>query len=64
MLRYLAAHAETSPNLVAHVLADPSVTFEIFSAVASTAFRGTARPDYAKQIERIRRILADENGSG
>lgn len=64
MLRYLAAHTDTSPDLVAHVLAHATVTFEIFSAVASTAFRGTARPDYARQIERIRRILADENGSG
>jgi HTH-type transcriptional regulator, competence development regulator len=64
MLRYLAAHTDTRPDLVAHALADPSVTFEVFSAVASTAFRGTGRPDYAKQIERIRRILADENGNG
>ena len=64
MLRFLAAHTETRADLVAHVIADPTVTFEIFTAVASTAFRGTARPDYAKQIERIRKILADENGGG
>ena len=64
MLRYLAVHTETHPDLVAHVLSDRTVTFELFTAAASTAFRGTARPDYAKLIERIRRILADENGGG
>jgi HTH-type transcriptional regulator, competence development regulator len=64
MLRYVAEYIETRADLVSHVLADPTVTFETFTAVASTAFRGTARPDYGKQIERIRRILADENGGG
>jgi transcriptional regulator with XRE-family HTH domain len=64
MLRYLAAHGETRADLVAHVMADPAVTFEEFAGVAITNFRGTVRPDYAKQIERVRRILADQNGNG
>lgn len=64
MLRYLASHGETRADLVAHVMADPTVTFQEFTAVAITNFRGTVRPDYAKQIERIRRILADQNGNG
>jgi transcriptional regulator with XRE-family HTH domain len=64
MLRYLAQHRETDAALVKHVLGDPSVTFEIFASVAGAAFRGTARPDYAKLIERTKRILSEENGGG
>ena len=64
MLRYLAQHRETDAALVRHVLVDPSVTFEIFASVAGAAFRGTARPDYAKLIERTKRILSEENGGG
>jgi transcriptional regulator with XRE-family HTH domain len=64
MLRYLAAHTEVEPGLVAHVRQDPTVTYEIFAATASTAYRGTARPDYATRIARVRRILNDEDGGG
>jgi HTH-type transcriptional regulator, competence development regulator len=64
MLRFLAAHSETRADLVAYVMADSSATFQEFTAVASTNFRGTARPDYAKQFERIRRIMSDEGGNG
>ncbi len=64
MIRYLAAHADTDAALVAHVLTDPTVTYEIFASVAGAAFRGTARPDYPKLIERVRRILNEEDGRG
>jgi len=64
MLRYLAQHRAIDPVLVKHVLADPTVTFDVFASVAGAAFRGSARPDYAKLIERTRRILNEENGSG
>ena len=64
MLRYLAAHPEVDPGLAEHVLTDPTITFEEFSAAAGMAFRGTVRPEYSKLIERIRRILKEENGNG
>ena len=64
MLRYLARHTETDSTLVALVLKDPTISYEIFASAASAAFRGSARPDYAKLIERVRRILAEENGNG
>jgi transcriptional regulator with XRE-family HTH domain len=64
MLRYVAAHSETDAGFVAHVRQDPTVTYEIFAAAASAAFRGTARPDYATRIERVRRILNQEDGGG
>src|SRR5216683_1200073 len=63
MLRYLAEHPNVDPGLVAHALADATVTIEEFSSVAGVAFRGTGRPDYPKLIERVRRILLEENGN-
>jgi len=64
MLRYLAKHAETDAALVTHVLKDPTITYEIFTSVAGAAFRGSARPDYPKLIERVRKILDEETGHG
>jgi transcriptional regulator with XRE-family HTH domain len=64
MLRYLAEHPQVEPGLVAHALADPTVSYEEFSSVAGVAFRGTGRPDYPKLVERVRRILREENGNG
>ena len=64
MLRYLAEHTETDAALVAHVLKDPTVSYQIFASVAGAAFRGTVRPDYPKLIERVRKILDEENRGG
>lgn len=64
MLRYLAEHPQVDPGLIEHTLTDPSITIEEFSAAAGMAFRGTGRPEYPKLIERIRRILKEENGDG
>jgi HTH-type transcriptional regulator, competence development regulator len=64
MLRYIAAHPETESGLVAHVRQDPTVTYTVFAATASSAYRGTARPDYATRIARVRRILNEEDSGG
>ena len=63
MLRYLAEHTETDPDLVEHVLADQTVTYDVFAMVAGAAHRGK-KSDYAKLIARARAVLADENGLG
>jgi HTH-type transcriptional regulator, competence development regulator len=64
MLRYLATHTQVDLGLVEHALTDTTITIEEFSAAAGMAFRGTGRPDHAKLVERIRRILKEENGNG
>lgn len=61
MLRFLAEHPATDVALVKLVLADKTVTYDIFAAAAGTAFRGAARPDYSKIIELVRRIMDEEN---
>lgn len=64
MLRYLSQHSETDVGLVRHVLQDATVTYEVFASVASAVFRGTARPDYPKLVERVRKILTEETNNG
>ena len=62
MLRYLAEHPTTDSALVKLALMDKTITYNIFAAAAGTAFRGSARPDYAKIISLVRRIMDEENG--
>ncbi len=64
MLRYITAHPETDAELVAQVRQDPTATYQIFAAVAGAVYRGTARRDYPRLIERVRRILSEEDGGG
>ena len=64
MLRYAADHRDTDPGLVAHVLADSSVTMREFSAAAGAVYRGAVRPEYGRLIDRVRKILGEENSDG
>ena len=62
MLRFLVEHPGTDAALVKLVLADNAIGYNVFAAVAGIVFRGTARPDYAKQIGLVRRIMDEANG--
>lgn len=64
MLRYLAVHSGADPGLVDYMLSDATVTADEFRTLAGTAFRGTGRPDYAKQVQRVRRFLAEADEDG
>jgi transcriptional regulator with XRE-family HTH domain len=64
MLRYIAEHTDTDEGLVAYVLGDGSVSFDIFTAAAGAVYRGNVRPEYPKLIEKIRRILGEEDSGG
>jgi HTH-type transcriptional regulator, competence development regulator len=61
MVRYLADHAATDPELVRNAVADKTVTYEVFAMVAGAAHRG-AKPDYPKLIARARMLLEDDDG--
>ncbi len=47
--------------MVTYVLKDQDVSYDVFAAAAGAVFRGNTRPDYAKLIERVRKILDVEN---
>lgn len=61
LVRWLVDHPDADPGLVEYVLADQSIEVEVFSAAAGIRHRGTARPDPATLISRIRRAFADED---
>jgi transcriptional regulator with XRE-family HTH domain len=61
VLRYVVEHSETDPALVTLVLEDKTISYEVFASVAGAAFRGAVRPDYPKLVERVRKILDEEN---
>ena len=64
ILRYLASHAQTDPQLITFVRENPDVSFDDFRSLASVAYRGTGRPDYPTLLRRLRRLLAEEDEDG
>lgn len=59
ILRWLAEHPDTHPKLVLYVLSDQEITLEVFTTAAGAVHRGT-KPDPAKLIERVKKILEEE----
>lgn len=63
ILYYLSDHGNTAAELTELAFRDQTITPEIFAAAAGAAFRGK-RPNYAELIQRVRRILDDDDGNG
>lgn len=64
MMKFLAVNTATEVGVVEFVRKDPTVTFDEFTGLASMAFRGTGRPDYATRLARVRRFLKEEDDDG
>jgi transcriptional regulator with XRE-family HTH domain len=60
IVRWLVAHPEADSELVSFVLDDDSIDLETFTMAAGARHRGSARPDPATLIARVRKMLADE----
>lgn len=61
VVRWLVDHPETDPELVRYVLADGSIGTDVFAAAAGIRHRGTARPDPATLIARIKRAFDEDD---
>ncbi|MBT9446693.1 MAG: helix-turn-helix domain-containing protein [Hyphomonadaceae bacterium] len=62
ILRFLASHPSVDPELADFAAKDLSVSPEEFHMLTTVVNRG-ARPNYAVSLERIRRIMReDQNG--
>lgn len=61
MLSYLSEHPQVDADLVRHVLGDSSVAYDVFEMAAATSYRGAARPEPAKLVARIQKILAEDD---
>jgi transcriptional regulator with XRE-family HTH domain len=63
MLLYLAAHSDTSMELVERAAADSAITFNVFVGAAGIAHRGK-RPNLDRIIEQVRSFLDEEDANG
>lgn len=61
IIKWLVDHPDADPALVEFVMADASVSSDVFAAAAGVRHRGTARPDPATLIARIKRAFEDDN---
>lgn len=61
IVKWLAEHADADPDLVTYVLNEPDVSVDIFAAAAGVRHRGSARPDPATLIARVRRAFEDDD---
>lgn len=57
LIKWLVDHPEADPALVEFVLGDHSIDVDVFTAAAGIRHRGTARPDPATLIARIKRAF-------
>lgn len=60
LVKWLVDRADVDVALVEFVLEDQSIEIEVFSAAAGVRHRGTARPDPATLIARIKRVFDDD----
>ena len=61
MVRWLVDHVDADPELVGFALLDPSISADVFAAAAGIRHRGSARPDPATLIARVKRAFDDED---
>lgn len=61
ILKWLVDHPETDPQLVEFVIKDYTIGIDVFYMAAGIRHRGTARPDPATLIARIRRALEEDD---
>ena len=58
IVKWLADHPDTDPGLVEYALDNSDIELEIFTIAAGVRHRGSARPDPATLIARVRRAIA------
>ena len=61
VISWLVEHPDTDLDLVRYVLGDGSIATDIFTAAAGVRHRGTARPDPATLIARIKRAFEEDD---
>ena len=64
ILRYLGQRANAKAGLVEFALENSTLTAVEFAGLDGMAHRGTVRHDYKTLLERMRRILGEEDGAG
>lgn len=60
VIKALVEQPDADPALVEYVLADQSIGVQLFTAAAGIRHRGSARPDPATLIARVKRIFEED----
>lgn len=60
LIKWLADHADTDPELVEFTIANPEIEMHWFAAAAGIRHRGTTRPDPATLIARVKKLFEDD----
>ncbi|MEP7181385.1 MAG: transcriptional regulator [Betaproteobacteria bacterium] len=60
VIKALVEQPDADPALVEYVLADQSIGVQLFTAAAGVRHRGTARPDPAILIARVKRFFEED----
>lgn len=61
VVRWLISHPDADPQLVEFVVQDTAIDIDVFYMAAGVRHRGTARPDPATLISRIKRALEEND---
>ena len=61
IVRWLVDHLDADSQLVEFVLADLSISVEVFAAAAGIRYRGAARPDPAALIAKVKRAFDSDD---
>ncbi len=64
MLTYLAKNPDTALSLIKFAREDLAITFVEFRGLATWAYRGTGRQDYATNLRRLRAMWGGEADDG
>lgn len=57
ILKWLVQHPDCDPDLVEYALSEPDVSLDVFATAAGVRYRGTARPEPAALIARVKRAF-------
>lgn len=60
LVKWLVDHPDADPQLIEFVLADPTIDVDVFMAAAGIRHRGSARPNPATLIARVKRAFEDD----
>jgi transcriptional regulator with XRE-family HTH domain len=60
ILKWLAVHPITSPDLVKYTLDTPDVLYDYFVSAAGMSFRGDARPTPEALLARVKRMYEED----
>ena len=61
LIKWLVDRAEVDPALIEYVMTDPAIGMDLIEGAAGIRHRGSARPDPAKLIDRVKKLFEEDD---